>query len=130
MEFHHIGHATKSIDTSSTIFSEIGYSPESTLIIDTLLDVRIEFWISSSGPRIEFIQPISKNSTVWKILSKRGGPYHYAFLVPDISEAKIKLEKKKVRPITDPLPAMAFGGRQIQFFAGADGSIIELINTL
>jgi methylmalonyl-CoA/ethylmalonyl-CoA epimerase len=128
MEFHHIGHATKSINTSSKIFSELGYSKESDPIEDDLIDVKIEFWKTPFGPRMEFVQPISDNSAVWKILVKRGGPYHYGYLVPEISEVAARLRKKKVRPISDAMPAVAFNGRYVQFFAGPDGSVIELIN--
>jgi methylmalonyl-CoA/ethylmalonyl-CoA epimerase len=127
MQFHHIGHATKSIRSSSEAISDLGYSKESELIIDEFLDVRIEFWNSDSAPRIELIEPISTESPVWKILFKRGGPYHYAYEVEDISDIAKAFKARKIRPISELLPAVAFNGRNVQFFAGADGTAYELI---
>jgi len=127
LRFHHIGHATKSLERSAKFLEATGYKRETELIVDELIDVRIEFWTSEFAPRIELVEPNSELSSVWKILYKRGGPYHYAFEVENLSKAAESLIDSKFVSVTEPLPAVAFGGRLVCFYASADGAVVELI---
>ena len=105
----------------------MGYESESDLITDPLINVRIQFWTSATGPRIELIEPISQKSSVWKILSKRGGPYHYAFQVDSIISHAEEFRSMKLFPITEKIKAVAFPGLSVQFFGSPDGAVVELI---
>lgn len=126
LEFHHIGHATKSIKRSRKLFERLGYSEESSIIKDEALGVSVQFWTSGNAPRVELVEPLGPSSPVWKILQRRGGPYHYAF---EASERAFRafVSGNRLKPLTSELQAKAFPNRFIQFFAGTDGIIIEII---
>lgn len=124
--FHHIGNATKSIEKSGKLLESMGYSEESPVIHDFDLGVSVQFWNAIDAPRIELVEPLGTESTVWKVIQKRSGPYHYAFESGNKHLSEF-IKANRLKPITEKLAAKAFPSSTIQFFAGSDGMILELI---
>lgn len=99
-------------------------------IFDPVIDVKIVFLEPLTGPIIELIEPVSTQSTAWKVLNKRSGPYHYAYEVEAINIHSARFRAEKIRELSPPMPAVAFQGRNVQFFGAPDGAVIELIETI
>lgn len=79
----------------------------------TSQDVRVRFY--GNPPYLEVLEPISKNSTVARYLSKRGeGIHHIAFKVPD-AQAQLKhMHAAGFQPLTEE-PVEGAGGKRIFF---------------
>jgi methylmalonyl-CoA/ethylmalonyl-CoA epimerase len=53
--------------------------------------------------------------------------YHQAFEVPDVRSAIATLVGSRARVVVEPVPAVAFDGRDIAFLLLPNGSLIEVI---
>jgi hypothetical protein len=105
----------------------MGYEQETDVIFDQVIGVALQFWISTQGPRIELVEPFGETSPALPILEKRAGAYHYAFEVPSLEAINSSDFPLRLRALTAPQAAVAFAGRNVQFFASPDGAILEFI---
>jgi methylmalonyl-CoA/ethylmalonyl-CoA epimerase len=127
--FHHVGYATKSIEKSLEFFQKLGYKAENSIVQDKVLGVKVLFLLDTlnHGPRIELVEDLVNGEIhpVQTILNQRPGSYHFAYSIDSIQEFSIR---NKLRAVTLCSPALAFGGRHVQFFVSRDEGIIELIS--
>tara|TARA_B110000003_G_C16645474_1_gene531836 strand:+ start:403 stop:642 length:240 start_codon:yes stop_codon:yes gene_type:complete len=70
LKFDHIGIATESIEKSVESFMIFGYKMVSKIIIDLNQDVKVCFMEKDKSPKIELIEPNSKNSPINNMLKK------------------------------------------------------------
>jgi len=83
-------------------------------------------FIEAGGIRIEFIEPISKNSKIERFLNTRGeGIHHICFEVDDIEGQIEELNSRGVKLI-DEKPRAGAGGSRIAFIYPVNGILIEL----
>jgi hypothetical protein len=76
--------------------------------------------------KVELIMPVaSANNPLKSILKQRSGFYHIALFSKNFLKTANSL---KLRSISDKMPAVAFGGAEIQFFVSSDMGINELIS--
>ena len=90
--------------------------------------VRIAF-IRAGDPKIELLEPLSKDGPIAKFLEKRGeGIHHVAFAVPDIRASMERLRAQGV-PVLDAEPRFRGGNRWVVFChpKGANGVLTELV---
>lgn len=127
MLFHHLGHATRTLDRSRATLKALGYQCVAAEIHDVKLGVLVEFWHSPNAPMIELLQPADPSSPLVAILRQRSGPYHYCFSAESFEEVGAWVLETRARMLTPPLDAVAFPQRKIQFFGVPDGSIFELV---
>lgn len=126
--FHHIGYATKSIDSSLQFFVSIGYST-STIYIDDIQKVKICLLSNDNGPIIELVEGIDKQkSPISNYIDKVGvTPYHICYLVPNMEEAIKKMIKQRFVMLFKPVNAIAFSGRKICYLFNQNIGLIELL---
>jgi methylmalonyl-CoA/ethylmalonyl-CoA epimerase len=95
---------------------------------DPVNDVHVQFGCDAAGTCYELIAPFSKNSPVWRSLRTGNNiTNHVAYIVADLSAARDKLLAADFSPVSDPNPAVAYGGANIQFFMSPIFSLVELI---
>lgn len=128
MDFHHIGVATREVESEKKIWDALGYISEGDYFSDELQGIRGLFMVAKNQPRIELLEnlPSSKTLDLW--LDKGVKFYHFAYLVDDI-DSMIVLYTRKFRGklISPKKPSVAFGLKNICFIMFANGLIIELI---
>lgn len=123
MKIHHMGYLTTDLMGSFNKFKQLGFKMLKQ-VKDENQDIDLIFMINDAYI-IELVCPfkntILKESFVKKFKNKF---YHIAFEVPNI-DTTIK-EIKNIFPVTQKMPATAFGNKYIQFFLTNTG-LIEFI---
>ena len=84
--------------------------------------------MTGGGPRVELVAPATDFSQVLSPLLERGVKiYHAAYEVDSLLRSLQYLESKGARTVVQPVPAVAFGGRQIAFSLMRNLVLIEFI---
>ena len=97
-------------------------------IQDPLIQVQVQFGRDSFGTCYEAIAPLGNTSPVLRTL--RVGDRilnHVAYLVTDLSAERERVRDCGCVLAGDPYPAVAYGGRRVQFFVSPLRFMIELI---
>jgi methylmalonyl-CoA/ethylmalonyl-CoA epimerase len=129
MKFDHVGVVVRRLDIGrahlSEVFSIEAWTDE---FEDPINGVSVQFGRDPSGLCYEIIAPLGAESPVSAAL-KTGSRIlnHVAYLVPDLNAAADRLGEARCDPTGEPKPAVAYGGRPIQFFISPLKIIIELI---
>jgi len=125
-EFHHLGYATHSVQREFVHFSTLGYTQEGDSFIDPLQGVSGCF-INGAGPRIELLEALPHAQVLAPWLEAGIHFYHMAYLVDSMEEAMDWVAKQRARVTMQPLPSVAFSGRQIMFAMLRNRNLIEFI---
>ena len=97
-------------------------------IEDVSNGVRLQFGRDPSGVVYELLEPLGEDSPVYSALqSGKAILNHVAYRVPDLGAGAAHLAAAGAACVSDPKPAIAYGGRPIQFFVTPLRFIIELI---
>jgi methylmalonyl-CoA/ethylmalonyl-CoA epimerase len=95
---------------------------------DPVNGVLLQFGADEQGLCYELLEPIGENSPVRRALVSRSAILnHVAYRVADLDAARDRLMDQDCIPTADPKPAIAYGGRRIQFFLTPLHMIVELI---
>ncbi len=105
--FHHVGVACRDLDQEKMHWYAIGYVDDGNGFIDPNLGVKGIFLIGG-GPRVELLSPLT-------------------FEVDSLPKALQDIDTKGGRTVIKPIPAVAFGGRQIAFCLLRNLMLIEFI---
>ena len=126
--FHHIGMAVKSFDASMVFYRKLGYEIQGP-IIDPLQNVELMLLESTTFPRIELIKPIDEKSPVNNYLKGAAEAiYHLCYEVADLSQTLAFLEANhRIICLSQPKPAVLFGGRRVSFYQVKGVGMIELL---
>ena len=128
LKLHHTGVACSNLDRESDVFEMLGYEREGDDFVDPLQGVRGRF-LTKDGTRIELLENLSEKGTLTPWLKRGVKLYHLAYEVDSLSEAiSFFLDQKKGKLVGEPLPAVAFGGREIVFLFLPNLLLIELIS--
>ena len=127
--FHHIGIFVKDLDFGIEEMSKIvDVSSISDEILDEEIDVKIKFLKDTQNINYELVAPLSENSPVHGVLSRRKDYLnHIAYVVDFFDEEIKKLRRERLIPFGPPKKAKAFDGSRVIFFLSPLGFIIELI---
>jgi methylmalonyl-CoA/ethylmalonyl-CoA epimerase len=129
MKFDHIGVVVRRLDIGrlhlTALFDIKSWTRE---FDDTTNGVSVQFGRDPSGICYETIAPLGASSPISEAL-RTGARIlnHVAYLVPDLHAAGERLKSARCLPAGEPRPAVAYGGRPIQFFVSPLRIIIELI---
>jgi methylmalonyl-CoA/ethylmalonyl-CoA epimerase len=129
MQFDHIGVIAFSLEDGRAALSAVLDIPRWTEeYADPVNQIYAQFGADSSGVCYELIVPFGESSPVTKALrSGKNILSHVAYLVSDLTKAGDQLRAAGAVPTSDPKPAVAYGGKQIQFFVTPMRIMIELI---
>lgn len=116
--FDHIGLAMKSIKDSVESNLEI--------INDENQKVSVAF-VVMSGIKVELIEPFGEKTPITCDLEKGHRLVHLCFQVPDIETAIKKGRENGFHCIAKPVPAKAFGNRQIAWLFSNIYGLVELL---
>ncbi len=129
MKFDHIGVIADTLNRGRTAlegcFDIQGWTTE---FCDGTNCVYVQFCHDSSGICYEVVAPLDDKSPVMTaLLARHNVLNHVAYLVDDLTIECTRLRMAAVYPVGPPKPAIAYGGRNIQFFVTPLRFIIELI---
>jgi methylmalonyl-CoA/ethylmalonyl-CoA epimerase len=128
--FHHIGIAVRDLQTAVLLYKDLfQYELDSGPFDDPVQNVSVCFLSSPDNtPLIELVAPLGQNSPVDRALKKTGGgPYHICYQVPDINAAIGRLTEKGALLLVGPVPAVAFGMREIAWLQTEARLLVELV---
>ena len=129
LAFHHVGVACTDIAAEAAHFATLGYVAEGDSFEDAVQGIRGMF-LAGQSPRVELLEPLRVDApgvlTPW--LAQRVKLYHLAYVAPDLSEAIAGLRSQRGKLVVSPVPAVAFGGRNIAFVMLANRLLVELIS--
>ena len=127
--FDHLGVVVKRVDKARSRMAALLAIEEWTPVIDDPVNgVRLQFGRDPAGVVYELLEPLDEYSPVQAALE--GGKAilnHVAYRVADLAVGAARLKAGGAAKVSDPKPAIAYGGRPIQFFVTPLRFIIELI---
>jgi methylmalonyl-CoA/ethylmalonyl-CoA epimerase len=126
---HHIGIAVRKMNEAIPIYKKLfNYDVTSGPFDDPIQKVSVCFLSRGEGDTVlELVAPIAADSPVHQILKKGLGTYHICYQVPDIRAAIDHLTGEGCMLLSDPVPAVAFDGREIAWLATPTNLLVELL---
>jgi methylmalonyl-CoA/ethylmalonyl-CoA epimerase len=115
--FHHVGLAVRSIGS---------IHPGAVIHADPIQGVKVSF-LDWGGMTLELVEPDGAGSPVEKSLRSGAKLLHVCFEVPDLEAAIAAARSAGFSKLRDPVPAVAFGGRQIAWVYSAVYGLVELL---
>jgi methylmalonyl-CoA/ethylmalonyl-CoA epimerase len=129
MRFDHLGVVVSSLALGRSHLSALfGITQWTREFDDPINRVLVQFGSDSSGMCYEIIAPRGEESPVSKSL--RSGNRilnHVAYLVPDLRAAGEVMAAQQCVATAEPKPAIAYGGRKIQFYISPLRFMVEFI---
>jgi len=129
MTFHHAGIAVRDLSQAIPICKRLlGYELISGPFDDPVQNVSVCFLSRGEGdPVMELVAPLGPNSPIDRTLKKGGGIYHVCYQVRDINAAIRHLTDQGSLLLSGPVPAVAFGMREIAWLMTEIGLLVELV---
>lgn len=127
--FHHLGLAVKELLPAKMFLETIGYiflEP----IFDPLQNVNLVMTFHSTMPAVEVIYPKDNNSPISKMLDthSNGLIYHMCYYTNNLQEALKELKQNNiVFCVSEPKPAILFGGKKVSFYMIKGVGLIEIL---
>lgn len=127
--FHHVGVAVRSLSNAIPVFNNLfGYDVVSGPFDDPIQNVSVCFLSRGTADTvIELVAPLGPKSPIDTILKKGGGTYHVCYQVPDINVAIAFLTEAGSFLLSGPVPAVAFGMREIAWLMTEADLLVELV---
>jgi methylmalonyl-CoA/ethylmalonyl-CoA epimerase len=128
-EFHHFGVAVRKLEQAIPVFGHLfGYKLTSGQFDDPIQNVSVCFLSrGDQDPVLELVAPLGPNSPIDRTLKKGGGIYHICYRVPDIRGAIAHLTGLGSFLLSGPVPAVAFGMREIAWLMTEADLLVELL---
>lgn len=129
MQFDHLGLVVKSVAKGRKVLSGMLRIQEWTEEFrDPVNGVLLQFGRDPAGVAYELLEPLDESSPVYPALANgKAILNHVAYLVDDLGEAGEHMRRSGCAPTSKPKPAIAYGGRDVQFFVSSLRFVIELI---
>ncbi len=129
----HVGVAVPELDPAAhTLQTLFGYSVVSGPFDDPIQKVTVNFLTLGTGDvaEVELIAPLTADSPIRAMLNKSGGgAYHLCFETSDMEAALAHLKAGKCLVVSQPAPAVAFGGRRIAWLYTPTRQLVELVES-
>jgi methylmalonyl-CoA/ethylmalonyl-CoA epimerase len=128
-EFHHFGVAVRKLEQAIPVFENLfGYELISGPFDDPVQNVSVCFLSRGDrDPVLELVAPLGPDSPVDRTLKKGSGIYHICYQVPDIRGAIEQLTGCGSFLLSGPVPAVAFGMREIAWLMTEVDLLVELV---
>ena len=124
--FHHLGVACRDLDAEEQAWTPLGYVRESPDFEDPRQQIRGRFLVGP-GPRLELLVGTPGSTVLDPWLGRGIKIYHQAFDVPAVRSTIEAFLQIGARVVVEPVPAVAFDGREIAFVMLRNGSLVEVI---
>ena len=113
------------MERMDALFQNMEWSP---LISDPIQQVDIRFGRNDDALVYELLSPHGEKSPLYQTWRKRKNLLnHICYRTRELEMGAAHLASQRVRAITRPAPAVAYGQSMIQFFLHPDGWVIELV---
>jgi methylmalonyl-CoA/ethylmalonyl-CoA epimerase len=129
LKFKHLGVAVPDIQRALPIYHELlGYRLTSGPFDDPIQKVSVCFIAPpEEGPELELISPLTTDSPIKKVLNSGGGAYHLCYETGQLEDAMTEFSAKGCLMVSEPVPAVAFGGRRIVWLYTPTRQLLELV---
>lgn len=126
--FHHAGVACTDIRAEATKLAALGYVAEGEAFEDPVQGVRGLF-LAGQAPRLELLEPLgaANPGVLAPWLANGVKLYHLAYTVANLARSIETMRAARAKLVVAPVPAVAFGGREIAFLMLPNRLLIELI---
>ena len=127
LRFHHIGIAVESLIHAQQLFTNLGFKVTSGKFYDDIQGVNLIF-MKNRDFQIELVENATNSNKIspW-LKSTKIQPYHFAYLVTNLSEVVSEFVNIGYKLINPPVKAKAFDDRLIVFLISQELFMIELI---
>jgi methylmalonyl-CoA/ethylmalonyl-CoA epimerase len=127
--FHHVGVAVRALPAAIPVYEKLfDYKVVMGPLDDPIQNVSACFLSRGEGDTVmELVAPLGPNSPIDGTLKKGGGTYHVCYQVPDIHAAISHLTEKGSFLLSGPVPAVAFGMREIAWLMTEANLLVELL---
>jgi methylmalonyl-CoA/ethylmalonyl-CoA epimerase len=129
LKFHHVGVVSSDIARETEQLAVLGYHPEGEEFIDSVQGVRGLF-LAGQSPRLELLSPLATQGVLEPWIKSKAKLYHLGYQTPDLPQAIAELRGCGAKLVVNPVPAVAFAGRQIAFVMLPNMMLVELIETV
>ena len=128
LRFHHVGVACFDIRAEAARLAPLGYTVEGDPFVDERQGVRGMF-LGTQSPRLELLESLGDggDGVLAPWLTEATKLYHLAYLADDLAMAIERIRAAQGKLVVAPVPAVAFGGREIAFLMLPNRLLIELI---
>ena len=128
LTFHHVGVACRDIGRDRARYEALGFRDDGAVFEDPTQRIRGLFLINDTY-RVELLEALEPGaaSPLAGYLDRGARLYHQAFLTADLDRSSAALRADGAVVTVEPVPAVAFGGRQITFLMLRNMNLIELI---
>jgi methylmalonyl-CoA/ethylmalonyl-CoA epimerase len=127
----HVGVAVSGLDPAAKMLNSLfGYKLVAGPFDDPIQKVTVNFLKQSSNDaaEIELIAPLTDDSPIRSMLAKgSGAAYHLCFETTDLDGALAHIKGQGCIIVSQPAPAVAFGGRRIAWFYTPTRQLFELV---
>jgi len=124
---HHVGVVTRSAEAGASLYRALGYQVSATFH-DPIQKAAIVLCERPGEPLVELIAPEDPSSPAAGWLKRiRAGAYHFCYEVADLAASVEGLYALEFTALTEPAPAVAFGGRRVVFLFSRLTGLIELV---
>jgi methylmalonyl-CoA/ethylmalonyl-CoA epimerase len=127
--FHHVGVAVRDLSNAILVNKNLfGYELISGPFDDPIQSVSVCFLSRGTGDTvIELVAPLGPNSPIDVTLKKGGGTYHVCYQVADLQAAIAHLTEQGSFLLSAPVPAVAYGMREIAWLMTEADLLVELV---
>lgn len=128
LDFHHIGVACRDLESETRRLTVLGYRIEAPDFTDPVQGVSGRFLVGG-GPRLELLVPLGEQGVLTPWLRSGVKLYHLAYETANIDASIVHFRTQGAKVVVPPVPAIAFGGRNISFLMLPNVLLVELIST-
>ena len=123
----HLGIAVKSLAAAKEIYEKLGLTASAEEVVEGE-QVRVAM-LPVGESRLELMEATSENSTVARLIAKKGeGLHHVCLRVPDLTTVVERLKKDGVRLVSNEIKIGAGGHRYVFVHpSSAGGVLLELV---
>jgi methylmalonyl-CoA/ethylmalonyl-CoA epimerase len=129
LDFHHLGLAVAQKDRACDLLTGMGYRIGAS-VFDPVQMVYLALCRHPQMPDVEIVTPSHAASPIDRLL-RRNGPliYHVCYRTASISATLAALDHDgfNVISVSEPKPAILFGGRDVAFYSVDGFGLIELL---
>jgi len=128
---HHVGVAVPDLATAAESYRMgMGMIPLGGIVRDEVQRVDLMFLGATGldgGIALELVAPYDDSSPIAGHLLRGTGAYHTCYEVESLAGAIDALRAARFRVVAAPVPAVAFGGREIAWLLAPSRHLVELL---